>query len=175
MDYFNKYKELRCIVNIFQKLWCTPFQHSWDHPNSFSMYGDMDQSFWPYKTCGPFFESLYKTEKSNTTQSSDDWVPPNFYHYNSLMHCLLLCHMKHKFKKNHTKIIQKATIFQSPTQQSLSNHPRDIILWNKQKNCFTCNIIAQIPHSDNCQSSKMNKYFKSIECQSKHHHMTTKI
>ena len=31
---------------------------------------------------------------------------------------LPVCHVKHKFKKNHTKIIQKATIFQSPTQQA---------------------------------------------------------
>ena len=29
-----------------------------------------------------------------------------------------VCHAKHKFKKNHAKIIQKATIFQSPTQQA---------------------------------------------------------
>ena len=29
-----------------------------------------------------------------------------------------LCQAKHKFKKNHTKIIQKAIIFQSPTQQA---------------------------------------------------------
>ena len=29
-----------------------------------------------------------------------------------------LCHAKHKFKKNHAKIIQKAIIFQSPTQQA---------------------------------------------------------
>ena len=71
-----------------------------------------------------------------------------------------VCHAKHKFKKNHAKIIQKATIFQSPTQQSLSNHSWDIISWNKQKNSFTHNIIAQIPHSDNCQILKTNKYFK---------------
>ena len=29
-----------------------------------------------------------------------------------------VCYAKHKFKKNHAKIIQKATIFQSPTQQT---------------------------------------------------------
>ena len=31
---------------------------------------------------------------------------------------VLLCHAKHEFKKNHAKIIQKAIIFQSPTQQA---------------------------------------------------------
>ena len=29
-----------------------------------------------------------------------------------------MCHVKHEFKKNHAKIIQKAIIFQSPTQQA---------------------------------------------------------
>ena len=29
-----------------------------------------------------------------------------------------VCHVKHEFKKNHAKIIQKAIIFQSPTQQA---------------------------------------------------------
>ena len=32
--------------------------------------------------------------------------------------CSMLCHVKHKFKKNCTKIIQKAIIFQSSTQQA---------------------------------------------------------
>ena len=30
----------------------------------------------------------------------------------------MVCYVKHEFKKNCTKIIQKATIFQSPTQQT---------------------------------------------------------
>ena len=30
----------------------------------------------------------------------------------------MLCYAKHEFKKNHAKIIQKAIIFQSPTQQA---------------------------------------------------------
>ena len=76
--------------------------------------------------------------------------------------------IQEKPHKNHTK----SYYIPATHSANLSNHPWDIILWNKQKNCFTCNIIAHIPHSDNCQSSKMNKYFKSIECQSKHHHMT---
>ena len=29
-----------------------------------------------------------------------------------------MCYAKHKFKKNHAKIIQKAIVFQSPTQQA---------------------------------------------------------
>ena len=86
-----------------------------------------------------------------------------------------VCHAKHKFKKNHAKIIQKATIFQSPTQQAYPITLEILYYEKRQRNCFICNIIAQIPHSDNCQSSKMNKYSEGIECQSKHHYMTTKI
>ena len=49
-----------------------------------------------------------------------------FIHFPSVHACPLsagsvrtaVCHAKHKFKKNHAKIIQKAIIFQSPTQQA---------------------------------------------------------
>ena len=76
--------------------------------------------------------------------------------------------IQEKLHKNHIK----SYYIPITHSASLSDHPWDIILWKRQRNCFNCNIIAQIPHSDHCQPSKMNKYSESIECQSKHHHMT---
>ena len=66
--------------------------------------------------------------------------------------------IQEKSCKNHTK----SYYIPITHSASFSNHSRDIILWKRQRNCFICNIIAQIPHSDNCQPSKMNKYSESV-------------
>ena len=49
--------------------------------------------------------------------------------------------IQEKSCKNHTK----SYYIPATHSASLSNYPRDIILWNKQKSCFIHDIIAQSP------------------------------
>ena len=77
----------------------------------------------------------------------------------------LVCHAKHEFKKNHAKIIQKATIFQSPTQQAYPITPeilyheinrKAVLLIISLLNLFTQTIVNPYPKQTSTSSHKAN-------------------
>ena len=69
----------------------------------------------------------------------------------------MVCHAKHKFKKNCAKIIQKAIIFQSPTQQA---YPITLEILYYEKDRETVLIVTSLLKSLTqtiAKPSKMNK------------------
>ena len=83
----------------------------------------------------------------------------------------MVCHAKHEFKKNHAKIIQKAIIFQSPTQQA---YPITLEILYYEINRKTVLLVISLLKSltQTIANPQNEQVLQTIESQSKHHHMT---